>query len=369
MKIGILTFWWSEDNYGQILQSYALQQYLKKLGHDPFLIRYDIRKDFNKALLLYIKVDEFFRKLCSKNKDKKTTDSSNRRFKEFQASHISMTPQIYNSYEDLCRTLPDADIYIVGSDQVWNYSYYPKKVMNAYFLDFNIPSHARFSFAASWGKESIDDKHAHYIAPMLSRFHYVGVREESGIEICRKCKYPAAEWVPDPTMLLTAGEYRKLYKSYNIPTNPNKYLLLYILINKTDFDIEEVYGFAASKGLEVILITGNNFQSEHEPKDATIPEWISLIDNAEYVITNSFHCGIFCTIFNKQYGIIPLAGNNSKMNTRMNSLFSRYHIESRYIRNHDFSILDRKYEKAGIQEPIGFIQELKNVTELIARKA
>ena len=93
---------------------------------------------------------------------------------------------------------------------------------------------------------------------------------------------------------------------------------------------------------------------------ATIPEWLYLIDNAEYVITNSFHCGVFSSIFHKMFGIIPHGGKFEGVNTRFESLFELLGIECRYIFKNDFSILDKKYEiTKNIIQPEHFLKLLK----------
>lgn len=95
------------------------------------------------------------------------------------------------------------------------------------------------------------------IEPLLNRFDYVSVREESGINLCRKCGRNDAEWVCDPTLLLSAEIYRSLYRENKIQKPDGKYILLYMLNNRCDFDIQSVYDFAKNKNLKVVYVTGN----------------------------------------------------------------------------------------------------------------
>ncbi|MBR5433589.1 MAG: polysaccharide pyruvyl transferase family protein [Bacteroidales bacterium] len=352
MKIGILTYWWSEDNYGQQLQCYALQEYLRRLGHDPFLIRYDKRKDYPQSpmwvkcikALNPIKLYHYF-VFKIKNKMIAVEQSThNRHFEEFREKYISQTEKIYYSYAELKNNPPEADVYIVGSDQVWNYTDYPQKdihrALSAYMLDFVPKGKKRIAYAASWGLKAIDSKLKGEISLLLRGFSYISVREKSGVRICEDCGVQA-EWVVDPTMLLPADTYRELYRGTSVPECKSKqYLLLYMLNNLQKYDVEPIYEFARKRNLDVVYITGNGVVDKRKKYFATIPEWLYLIDNAEYIVTNSFHCCVFSALFQKKYGAVKLTGKNAGMNERLESLFARFESIPRYIENNDFSALD-----------------------------
>ena len=365
-----MTFWWSEDNYGQLLQCYALQKYLRDLGHEAFLIRYfpdtdiphqptpiikRIYKAFNpKKLYNFIKVK------IQRKKRENERQKNDRQFECFRQKYIVQTPIQYSTLKELQDTPPQADVYIVGSDQVWNYYCQFKNTLHAYFLDFGAENTKRISYAASWGRSSISDDEISEITPLLKRFDYVSVREENGIELCKKCGYNTSEWVPDPTFLLLATTYRNLYHENTIRKIGKKYMLLYMLGNECNFAIQAVYDFAEKKNLEVIFVTGNSLTDDcHKQYYVTIPEWLYLVDNAEFVITNSFHCGVFSVIFHKQFGIVPLSGKVIEMNTRITSLFELCGIENRFITNNDFSVLDKKYRIKDISFSEKFSKLLK----------
>ena len=370
MKIGILTYNGTQDNYGQVLQCYALQKYLRELGHEPFLIRYNhlvdikptplIRKIFN--IFHPRKIYGWIISLCSKNKsggDNKTID---RKFDEFRKQYITSSEDFYPSYNSLKNNPPQADIYIVGSDQVWNFfsdTERRKRRLHAYFLDFGLENVKRMSYAASWGRTEISDNDKNEIIPLLKRFSYVSVREESGLELCAKCGRNDAELVCAPTLLLSADDYRSLYLQIVNIKPSTKYVLLYMLKNECDFNIKTVYDFARKKNLEVIYITGNLAVADgYHIYYATIPEWLYFIDNAEYIITNSFHCGVFSTIFHKQFGIVPLTGSFKGMNARIDSLFKLRGTGKRYIADSDFEVLDKEYNVNEVNFSERFLKEL-----------
>lgn len=355
MKIGILTFWWSEDNYGQLMQCYALQKYLRDAGHEAFLIRYrwekDVKDSFTNRLLKATnpqKIINHIKYKLYKRTVNKEYSLNNRKFSDFRSKYINYTDKIYYSYDDLKRNPPKADIYIVGSDQVWRFGHRAlkrdMKKLHAYFLDFGEATTKRLSYAASWGITELKDDFIKEISPLLQKFEYVSVRERSGLSICEKCGITQAEWVPDPTMLIDAEIYRNIYRESEIRKPLKPYLLLYMLNNDCDFEITKVYDFANSQDLDVVYVTGNGVIDKYDKYFATIPEWLYLIDNARYIITNSFHCCVFSTLFEKQYAAVPLTGIHVGMNSRLDSLFERFGIESRYLDN-DFQILFNRYKK------------------------
>lgn len=360
MKIGILTFWWSQDNYGQLLQCYALQKYLRDLGHDVFLIRYNFEKDIRKnsyiirllkALNIFY-LFSFLKKKIRKITVNKEQKLNTRFFDAFRDKYIIKSERDYSTFCDLQNNPPEADVYIVGSDQVWNYwDISLKRFINplhAYFLDFGDKQIKRLSYAASWGVKEIPLEYQAEITPLLKNFNYVSVREESGKYLCNLCARPDAEWVCDPTLLIDAETYRNLYKS-EVSLNKKGYILLYMLSNKCDFNINSVFTYAKERGLDVVYITGNGVIDKYKKYYATIPEWLYFVDNAQYVITNSFHCGVFSIIFHKQFCIVPLVGEASRVNSRFESLFSFCKIENRYLNNYDFSILGKEYDSPIIE--------------------
>ncbi|OJF76371.1 MAG: hypothetical protein BKP49_07830 [Treponema sp. CETP13] len=360
MKIGIMTFWWSEDNYGQQLQCYALQKYLREAGHDAYLIRYDPRSDFIKNPF-FVKVLKAFNpvklikflfsrfQLFVKAVSRKKEHSQNPRFFEsFRKKHIKQSNKIWYSYAELKKNPPEADVYIVGSDQVWNFGKislkHIKNVVHAYFLDFGSSNIKRFSYAASWGKKQISDSLKVEVSPLLNNFDWISVREKSGINICSSCDVENSLWVHDPTLFLPAEKYRMLYRNEKIRKPTEKYIFLYYLNNGSKFPINNIYKWAKNKGLNVIYVSGNNQFDKYKKTYATIPEWLYLLDHAEYVFTNSFHCCVFSIIFKKLFAVIPLIGINSEMNERIISLFDLCNIKSRFLKKEDFSVISVPYK-------------------------
>jgi hypothetical protein len=369
MKIGIMTFWWSNDNYGQLLQCYALQKYLRNLGYEAFLIRYkhteENRYSIRRLIKIFspLKVVKYFTR---QKRLEKISKEPNRHFESFRSEYLVQSSKLYISYDELKRNPPDADCYIAGSDQIWNYwnnklNYY-KNAIHAYFLDFGSDKIKRLSYAASWGGSCIPNEYIKEITPLLKRFDYVSVREESGIELCKECGYDSAECVCDPTLLLSAEYYRNLYNENPIRKIDKKYLLVYMLSNEIDLNKDIIKKFASENNLKIINISIGGVFDDFPKYYATIPEWLYLIDNAEYIITNSFHGSVFCTIFHKQFGIVPRITKFSYMNDRFEMLFKLLGLKKRYITNNDLSILKEEYTEKSISFSNGFISELNQCT-------
>jgi len=366
MRIGIMTFWWSDDNYGQLLQCYALQKYLRDAGHDAYLIRYRNmeRSPLWRRVLKGLNPYLVYKHIEYKIKTKKVVQEQSthtRHFDDFRDKYIRQSRRIYYSYKELKENPPDADVYVVGSDQVWNFSFLScvrnNPSIHAYMLDFGSPNIKRMSYAASWSMDLVSDKLIAEIRPLLRRFCYVSVREEQGVGLCRQCGCEYVELVCDPTFLLEADVYRKLYQRENVQKREEKYLFLYMLNNQCDFDIQKVYDFAAGRGLEVVYITGNGVLDKREKCFATIPEWLCLIDNAEYVVTNSFHCCVFSSLFEKKFGVVKLKGKFAGMNARMESLFKQLELEPRWMKG-DFSVADKEYHPRPVKASRQFLEVL-----------
>ena len=358
MKIGILTFWNSSDNYGQLLQLYASEQILIKRGHEPYALKFDKGYALKKSLKYKIKsfwpirllryiFNSSYRKVKINEKNNKY-----RQFDKFRNEKIIFGKEYYKSLSDLRKFCPKYDAVIVGSDQVWNFSWYSDKIekIDTFFLNF-LNESRKVAFACSFGKNNIDDIDCkEKIKQLLEKFDYVSVREESGVDICKKMGI-SAEWICDPTLHLTINDYRELYNSASVKKyTDRKYILFYYLNNGCNFNIDEVYDFANKKNLELLYVSGNGCLDDRKKIYPTIEEWLYLIDNAEYVITNSFHCCVFSCIFEKKFGVISLSGKSKGMNSRIDSLFRICNIKERYILENDFSSLEKDVEQIKISD-------------------
>nr|WP_319998275.1 polysaccharide pyruvyl transferase family protein [uncultured Draconibacterium sp.] len=384
MKIGILTHWWSEDNYGQQLQCFALQKYLRDAGHEPFLIRYypkrdnlpsflvRIAKKIINPVLLYRVIIDNLEKFC-KNQSSRLRMNFSRNFEAFRKNNISQSEIIYYSYNELKKNPPVADVYIVGSDQVWGLNARDiskgKDRLNAWFLNFGSENIMRLSYAASWGDKEISEEQIEEISPLLKKFRFVGVRELSGVSVCKQCGVEDAKWMLDPTFLFQAKDYRTLFKDLNMKDVKKEYIVFYWLNNGTKNPIEEVLKWASDNNFAVKYITGNNErEGDFAQEYASIEEWLYLIDNAKYVVTNSYHCCIFSLLFHTPFGVVPLEGDMGRLNERMSSLFLTLNIEPRFIEGQEFNIIKANIDFEKIDNKLVEIREESSFLEILTNK-
>ncbi|MCM1191194.1 MAG: polysaccharide pyruvyl transferase family protein [Butyrivibrio sp.] len=355
MKIMVMTYWDSNTNYGQQLQIYALQKKLEGLGHEVTLLRYhfvknkyDIRRimsafNFGK-LIKYIEITVRHRKA------KAEEEKNSRQFQKFRSKHLRMTERDFFSTKEMNDL--DAQCVITGSDQVWNWEWKTGsnfvEFANAYFLGFVRPGIHRISYAASWGGKVPNKSEEKLLRKLLAQFDLITVREDVGIKTCAMCGRTDSDVVPDPTLLLNAEDYRKLYVEEEMLSIDEPYVFFYHLNNRDDFNINGLYDWAREKNLRVVYVTANAVVDSYEKVYPTIPQWLYLIEHAEYVVTNSFHGCVFSLIFNKKFGVIKLSGRSKEMNCRLDSLFFMCHVNPRYIERNNFDVLDMPAEKISV---------------------
>lgn len=354
MKIAILTLS-LHSNYGGVIQNYALQEILKKRGHEVYTIK--IQRP-EKALSLKDKLVKYPVRFCRKimgrkdgiifveKKKKRDDEISLSRITEFINRHINFTPNTYHNVEDL-RKLNESNLnaIIVGSDQVWRPSYlYPS--LETFFLNFidnNIIK--KIAYAASFGtdKAEFNQQQIATCGQLIKKFDAISVRELSAIDVINHL-YNWNPQVPilqvlDPTMLLNKSDYEKLISNQDekIPTGD---LFCYILD-----DNEEKRNIInqLSKELQFtpyrVERKSNDFWDAAENKIyPSIEQWLKGFQQAKYVFTDSFHGCVFSIIFNKPFLAI---GNAQRGMSRFNSLFKSFDLNNRLI----YKALDLDKEK------------------------
>lgn len=359
MKIGIITLWQSSDNYGQQLQCWALQQELIKLGHEPYLIRYDIEHKFGKnkpsimkkilKLLLVYPIVPFLMRKIKERKDQKlgaynALRNVERNFANFRKDNVIMSNLVYTSLQNLKEIPPRADAYIVGSDQVW--AFLLDNLENrAMFLDFGEKTTRRIAYAPSFSMPSYPDRLKSLLKNNLERFDFLSVREQTGVKICNELGFQS-QIVLDPTLLLEKDSYETISSSESL----GDYIYLYYLNIK---DAEEVQWcrlkqFAKKTKLKIIAtpasgyIQGRELFDNVEYRYATIPQWINLINGARLVVTTSFHGVVFCILHHTPFVYFPLKGKFSRGNNRVLDLLKELGLEDRCISGSvDYHRLDK----------------------------
>ncbi len=348
MKIGVMTIWWTSDNYGQFLQMYALQQALIKQGHEPFLIRYNkFGEPLSKKIIRLLNPVNLFGYIKNKIVNKKSISTvPGRKFNIFMQKYINTSDRVYNSYAQLKNNPPKADCYITGSDQVWHYKECNKTNrdrIRAFFLDFGGKKVKRASYAASFSLESLDESYRMFISPLLKRFDSVSVREESGIDMCKAAGREDAVLVSDPTFLLTSKEWCDRLDLNT--TSQESYAMFYLLGYKMKNEIDDLISYVNTEGLSLKYVASAGREDEYEKIYPSIQQWLECIAGAKMVITNSFHGTVFCLIFNVPFVVLPLQGaEHGIMNCRLTSLLRRLGLEYRFTSDNIDEVMKREID-------------------------
>lgn len=306
MKIGILTHP-LHSNYGGILQCYALNTYLRKLGHDTVVIRRVHNKQFFlkrwlKYILRIIGVSRF----RHKQSDNKSINLS-----KFINSYIDYTTSVdsVHKMKCICRQY-SLDAVIVGSDQVWREDFAMNYGYN-YFLDFVPKNVVKLSYAASFGLSEwhYNSSQTAKIKKLLSEFRGVSVRELDGFKLCEEYIGLSPTVLLDPTLLLAKIDYEKISSRRLVD---EKYVFVYWLGDKKGIEYTiSNYQEAGYKIVDIQLRSNSILPS--------IEDWLSYIQFSDFVITDSFHGCVFSLIFNKNFYI---RSNDSGGNGRLTSLFT-----------------------------------------------
>lgn len=342
MKIGVVTFWQSTDNYGQLLQMYALQQVLKIMGHSPYVIRYDfenrtltsnnkIRRILKRMLYPVFLIKKLQRKLRIRNRHRQ---DSSREFDDFKIKHIDFSIDFYHSLSDLKRNSPEADTYIVGSDQVWS-QLLSEEENKVFFLDFGKEYTNRISYAASFGMENYPTAILPTLKKCLLSFNAISCREKSGVKICSSAGISASR-VLDPTLLLVENDYNNLgvRKRWDIP-----YIYIYSLNIEKEEDIQfdRLKKYSTDMRLKIKVTNGSGYIEKRdlflcEAHDAPkVEDWLSNIKYANAVVTTSFHGVVFCILFHTPFVYIPLKGRFSGGNNRAIELLTDLKLSDRIL--------------------------------------
>lgn len=351
MKIGVITFWTTKDNYGQTLQYYALQTYLEKCGCDVFLIKFSPRKPFVKRMKIFIVSHLLRKKYLSIDRD----------FKGFREKYFHTINKVYNSWKELDSNPPVVDCYVCGSDQVWNPVDYPDKNVKPWFLDFGSDKIRRVSYAASFGQSDFSQNVIDFIEPMLAKLDAVSVRETTGIQICKKANRKDAITVLDPTFLLDADDYIKISDKidYHRP-----FIVGYFLNIGTEFNsnwkVIKEYIELEEKEFKVIPSHQvETFIPNEEYFYPTIPQWINTYYKADEIFTTSFHGVVFALIFHRPFMVFLLNNKGGKMNDRIFSLLNILNLEDRIF---DANIclhkqIKKKIDWFAVDEKINVLRE------------
>lgn len=337
MRIGILTLP-LHTNYGGILQAYALQTVLERMGNEVYIIGSKfIPQDepFKKKFKWILRQIKFlithgrhipfnYSKAQQYMYNARTLYTSN-----FIKEHIH--EKVVESLHDIAPN--DYDAIVVGSDQIWRTQYNQKwlrqnvdDVYLGFTRDWNI---RRIAYAASFGTNllEIEDADLESCKKAMALFDAVSVREDSGINICNKQLNVNAVVMPDPTMLLTKDDYMQLIHKEH---KSNKHQLLSYILSESADNAKLRMEIAKRKHLEINIV--NNPINSDKYKDLSsqppVENWLCGFADCDYVITDSFHACVFSILFHKPFTAIA---NKSGGVARFVSLLKMFGLENRLL--------------------------------------
>ena len=364
MKIGILTQP-LHNNYGGLLQAFALQTVLEREGHEVRVIkRLPEKRSLIKRIDLIIR--RLFRWVLHPKKSIENYLSRRSKYIDreliaqntsyFIRKYINITDPITDTKALKIEALDGYDAFIVGSDQVWRLHYSPH--MPNYFLDFtkDMPGIKRVAFAASFGldywhfPQSLTNK----CKKLIQQFDAVSVREDSAVNLCRDYLGVEAEHVVDPTLLLSRQDYLDLIAKENEPQSEGD--LYYYILDMNDEKRSFITRCAEELGLKPFTVMPDKGCLRAESNDSSsyiyppVTKWIKGFVDSKFVITDSYHGCIFSVLFNVPVVVI---GNPERGMARFESLLRTFDSLSKLF------ISGELPSSAKIYEPINW-QEINN---------
>lgn len=317
MRIGIVTFHWAA-NYGAVLQTYALQNVLVRMGYQVEVIDYrPVWANDNKTYRFPLApreginfVDHYLRK-C--------------RFEQFRKKYLNLTTHTYK----LGEKISGFDCVIVGSDQVFNPDIIDSgdQLDITYLLASISAGTKKISYAASFGNSTLASEYWVRFRQLLSSFSFIGVREKSGKHIVETLGLKAVA-VPDPTILW--GDFSLLVNSH--PLSADNYVLNFIFQQTEAVRMaQDVIAMESSKPIRSVISLSDKLRGKSGYYNLSPGQWIKTIRDAHFVITDSFHSTVFCILTHRPFVSLVLNAWGGDWSERIKALLVEVGLEDRLL--------------------------------------
>ena len=314
MKVGILTFHWA-TNYGAVLQCYALQTYLEGIGHKVEVINYK-PKQYDDSLWSFILYKKFLHiKEYQQNKQKEAA------IEEFRARNLKRSMRLYTCAE-IGEIANKYDLIISGSDQVMNPSFLSSGegmgvITPSYFLGFPFKG-KKIGYALSFGCVEYPEKEREIASRYIKDFDVITVRESTGVDIVKSMGRNDAVVVPDPTLLMDGECYKKMADEKS--SRKKGYVYSFFIRNIVD----------RRKRIGRVL-DGRPTVWNSDDEDYSMEGWLAKIRDAEFVVTDSFHCVVMCLKLHRPFSVVTELEGNIGMNDRFYTLLGRVGLQNRVV--------------------------------------
>ena len=344
MRIGIVSLYgWLKlwDNYGTLLQNFALQTFLQQRGHDTFWIRTrttpPVRSRWQQFYhenlsRLRATIRLLMTPFLGISRSKRLTDFNQRNprhFNEFMARHVPTTPQEFTITE-LIDQPPVMDTLVVGSDQIW------RDVTKLNFLDFGPQDIRRIAYAVSAPWPVLDEDWIHSAMQYTAQLNAVSVREIEGLTICKKLQITNAVHVVDPVLLLDSSDYLEIIRQDGEDRHFTAQFVLGYFVNINMIDQlpwEQIVSFTSERGdnLRIIPVQGAELVIPEKYIFTPSPSaWMNAFHKANCVVTNSYHGALFAIIMKKSF-LVFLQRGGSHENGRFTSALRRLGLDDRML--------------------------------------
>ena len=355
MKASVITLH-TVDNYGSAMQTYATQEVLNKIGCEVEIIdywRWNNLPEYRAQQMLDTSLMQKLKPVWGRNHETKV--AATRCIQWYLEHHVSpmwkflednvnLSKKRYTSFDELKADPPEADVYIAGSDQVWN-SIWNNGIDRSYFLDFAPQDKPRIAFSASIGRTEFSEDEIPDTKALLQKYTAISVREESAVELLKSIDIEA-QLILDPTLMLSRNEWRKVARGKK-RTKP--FLLIYQLNPNPEMD-HFAMELAKRKGWEVIRIGFGRSDKQKPGKcimSPSVEEFIGLLFQAKCVLTDSFHA----TAFSLNLGTDFISVKPPRFSTRIESILRLTGQEQRLLDNYnDCEIADRVIDKKHVKK-------------------
>ncbi len=347
MNIAIITLYHESENYGGLFQAYALQKYLDTIGNS--VVQIDYEKEEKKSIHgFFNKINKYGMLYCARRCFEIPLSMHRGRYdNNILEKYYNLVARKKNKFAEFRNMIPHTelynintiseigekyDMYVAGSDQVWNPEYW----CDSYFLKF-VKGKRKVAIAASTGVEKISKKHESYLRQCLQGFEYISVREyKSQTCIAPYCDKDISV-VIDPVFLLDVSEWKKIEHKYDLGIE--NYIFCYLLGKEKKIH-KKIRKISKKLGLPVVYLCFSQpkyYKDECEFGDIRLydvgpREFIYLLRNSQYVVTDSFHGTAFSILFNKQFWTLPRYHLGiKKSSNRIKTILEMLDIKKRLI--------------------------------------
>lgn len=367
MKCGVITLF-GINNYGNRLQNFAVEQLLLELGFDEattynIIVKENYILEKDKGIkrvikqLLPTRIISLYDIVIEMLGDKLVA-KRNRMFRKFNDNNINVKKIYVKNMEQLNNVpeLQSNDFFVVGSDQVWN----PRLgVINPqYFLQF-VPTKKRVAISASVGIEKIDEPYIEKFKAGVLGMNYISVREESAKTLINEMTKREADVFLDPTFLIDRNKWINIMKKPEKKL-PDNYILCLFLNKEPEESIAECKKIT---GKEIIYM---NNVSASDFYDLGPSEFLYMVQNADMVLTDSFHVTVFSILFHKQFYVYHRKHSNPEyMFTRLRTLLGKFELTDRVQSREEFTLKQEISEQRYLDIDMLIREEKEKVEQIL----